>query len=96
MNTGLYQSLDTRLITFDWSVVRGNSRSNSNFDNLINSDRRNVYINFLEYFCIFNEYYIYNIYIFIYIYYRIFEIIKYFFFYYKFLTSIQQISNYFC
>jgi len=56
----LYQSLDTRLTTFDWSIVCGNSRSNSNFDNLINSDRRNVhniYINFLEYLCIFNEYY---------------------------------------
>jgi len=55
--SALYQSLDTRVKTIDWSVVCGNSRSNSNFDN-INLDRRNVYINFLEYFCIFNEYYI--------------------------------------
>jgi len=78
----LYESLDTKEKTFDWSVNCGNSRSNSNFDNFINSDRRNVYINFLEYFCIFvfNEYYIY-------IYYHIFEVIKHFLFYYKFLNT---------
>jgi len=53
----LSQSLNTREKTFHWSVIYGNFRSNSNINNLINSDRRNVYINFLEYFCIFNEYY---------------------------------------
>jgi len=54
--------LNTRVTIFDWSVVCGNSRSNSNFDNLVNSDRRNVYINFLEYFYI--EKFLINIFIF--------------------------------
>jgi len=55
------------MTTFDWSVLCGNSRSNSNLDNFINSDRRNVYINFLEYFYIlkiFNYVFIFNINIF--------------------------------
>jgi len=36
----MYPSLDTRVTIVDWSIVCENSRSNSNFDNIINSDRK--------------------------------------------------------